>query len=187
MDNVIIMDKLDDISNQTSNINESINTKISDTQSIINAVNNGIKMIPYIENSTTNLLGEIYLAENTTAYTTERNIFTITTPGNYTFKCDRRSYSNATIKLSLLIGAAIHDYVSNGGYEVKYFTGNPSMNIYNYDDSNPDISNGLVPKSIYLMPGLYNIAKHGKNASVATISIYGQYTYKNELELPVVI
>lgn len=183
MDNVIIMDKLDDISNQTSNINESINTKISDTQSIINAVNNGIKMIPYIENSTTNLLGEIYLAKNTI----ERNIFTITTPGNYTFKCDRRSYSNATIKLSLLIGAAIHDYVSNGGYEVKYFTGSPSMNIYNYNDSNPDISNGLVPKSIYLMPGLYNITKQGRNASVATVSIYGRYIYKNELELPVVI
>lgn len=32
MDNVIIMDKLDDISNQTSNINESVNTKINDTQ-----------------------------------------------------------------------------------------------------------------------------------------------------------
>lgn len=187
MNNVIIMDKLDDISNQISNINESVNTKINDTQSIINAVNNGIKMIPYIENSTTNFLGELYLAENTTAYSIERKVFTITAPGNYTFKCDRTYYSNATIKLSLLIGASIHDYVSNGGYEVKYFISNPSMNIYNDDDSNPSISNGLVPKSIYLMPGLYNIQKQGKNAGAATISIYGRYTYKNELELPVVI
>lgn len=182
MDNVIIMDKLDDISNQTSNINENVNTKINDTQSIINAVNTGIKMIPYIENSTTNLLGQFNFGTNS-----HRSVFTITTPGNYTFNCDKQWVINATVKLSMLFGAAVHDYVSNEGYEVKYFTSNPSMLIYADNDSDPNISNGLVPKSIYLMPGLYNIAKDGYKSSTVTIKIYGQITYKNELELPVII
>lgn len=87
----------------------------------------------------------------------------------------------------MLFGTAVHDYVSNGGYEVKYFTSNPSMLIYADNDSDPNISNGLVPKSIYLMPGLYNIAKDGYKSSIVTIKIYGQITYKNELELPVII
>lgn len=180
MDNVIILDA---ISNSTNELNFNIgqldqkvtntNTQLNNISNTVNIINNTTKQILYVEQSNTNLLITINSATKTAVF------FEVIVPGNYTIKTDN--------SFSAPVGA----FVS------KVFTITKTSNT-----SYPSLTFPMVPipneksseTTMYLIPSLYCIAG-GKDGTIAgvhnnlgrQIKIYGNITYKNEIDLPVLI
>lgn len=180
MDNVIILDA---ISNSTNELNSNIgqldqkvtntNTQLSNISNTVNIINNTTKQILYIEQSNTNLLMTINSATKTIVF------FEVIVPGNYTIKTDD--------SFSALTGAFVSRVftitkTANTSYPSLTF---PMVSIPNKKSSET---------TVYLIPSLYCIAGGEGGINVGThtnlgrqIKIYGNITYKNEIDLPVLI
>ncbi len=176
MDNVIILDA---ISNSTNELNFNIsqldqkvtntNTQLSNISNTVNIINNTTKQVLYVEQSNTNLLMTINSVKKTAIF------FEVIAPGNYTIKTDD--------DFSVLTRPAIS----------RVFTitnSTPSLTF-------PTIqmpSKGSSETTIYLIPSLYCISDIDGGTIAGThsnlggqIKIYGNITYKNEIDLPVLI
>ena len=176
MDNVIILDA---ISNSTNELNSNIgqldwkvtntNTQLSNISNTVNIINNTTKQILYIEQSNTNLLMTINSVKKTAIF------FEVIAPGNYTIKTD-------------------------DGFSV--LTGPTISRVFTITNSTPSLTfptvqmpnKGSSETTIYLIPSLYCISGTDGGTITGThsnlgrqIKIYGNITYKNEIDLPILI
>lgn len=180
MDNVIILDAINNSINElNSNIGQldqkvtNTNIQLSNVSNTVNTVNNTTKQVLYVEQSNTNLLMTINSATKTVVF------FEVIVPGNYTIKTDN-SFS-----------------APSGAFVSRVFTITKTANTTNYSLTFPEVSipnKGSSETSVYLIPSLYCIAggESGVIAGTHTnlgrrIEIYGNITYKNEADLPVLI
>ena len=175
MDNVIILDA---INNSINGLNSNIgqldqkvtNTQLSNVSNTVNIVNNTTKQILYIEQSNTNLLMTINCTNKWGVF------FEATAPGNYTIKMDKNFNINRRgIQISRV-------FTMTNAYEILTFP-------------NADIIGAAPEISIYLIPSLYYIGSSANDTTIGgvhinlgkRIKIYGNITYKNEADLPVLI
>lgn len=176
MDNVIILDA---ISNSTNELNSNIgqldqkvtntNTQLSNISNTVNIINNTTKQILYVEQSNTNLLMTINSVKKTVIF------FEVIAPGNYTIKTDS--------SFSVFVKPAISRVftITNSFPSLTF----PAVQM---PEKGPSETTAYLIPSLYCISGVENGTIVGTHSNLGSqIKIYGNITYKNEIDLPVLI